>query len=259
MCSESSGTSRRIYPRFDILLTTPQEVSLAMKRKFDSTQTTLASDSESEGEGDRPHITEEDLYHRGFREDGSGHTRLVVTKVVVPASPTKARRPERETLHVDSEIPSMLDDAPLPFAGEDFFAFDETHPVDSGPRKERDSVSTSARGAVRALKLIKDNPMGQWLRNRRERFLDELLRLEGRGDHRYQTKCSTCPEVASMVYRCEDCFTDALFCQQCVVTAHRDNPLHRVEVYLHFDAPSRVLTDRGCRCGGMDVSLRALA
>lgn len=84
-----------------------------------------------------------------------------------------------------------------------------------------------------ALTSIKDNPMGQWLRNRRERFLDELLRLEGRGDHRWQTKCSTCPEVVGMVYRCRDCFTDALFCQPCVVTAHKDNPLHRVEVCLH--------------------------
>ncbi|KAJ7878541.1 hypothetical protein B0H14DRAFT_3083030 [Mycena olivaceomarginata] len=78
--------------------------------------------------------------------------------------------------------------------------------------------------------------MGQWLRNRRERFLDELLRLEGRGDHRWQTKCSTCPEVVGMVYRCRDCFTDALFCQPCVVTAHKDNPLHRVEMWRdgHF-------------------------
>ncbi|KAJ7885134.1 hypothetical protein B0H14DRAFT_3082330 [Mycena olivaceomarginata] len=78
--------------------------------------------------------------------------------------------------------------------------------------------------------------MGQWLRNRRERFLDELLRLEGRGDHRWQTKCSTCPEVVGMVYRCRDCFTDALFCQPCVVTTHKDNPLHRVEMWRdgHF-------------------------
>jgi hypothetical protein len=148
MCSKCSGASRRIYPRLVLLLTTPQEVSLAMKRKFDSTHTTLASDSESEGdEGNLPRITEEDLYHRGFYEDGTGHTHLVVTKVVVPASPTKKRAPERDLLHVDSDIPSTLDDAPLPFAGEDFFAFDEAHPVDSGPRKERDSVSTLRRGA----------------------------------------------------------------------------------------------------------------
>jgi hypothetical protein len=130
----------------------------------------------------------------------------------------------------------MLDDAPFPFTGEDFFAFDDAHPVDSGPRKERDSVSPSWRDAQCTLTLIEDNPMGQWLRNRRACFLDELLCLEGRGDHCYQTKCSTCPEVAGVVYRCKDCFTDALFCQPCVVTAHRDHPLHRVEVSLHFCA-----------------------
>jgi hypothetical protein len=34
------------------------------------------------------------------------------------------------------------------------------------------------------------------------------------------------------VWRCRDCFTDALFCQACLVRLHRDSPLHRVEVSL---------------------------
>ncbi|KAF8153587.1 hypothetical protein K438DRAFT_1622801, partial [Mycena galopus ATCC 62051] len=73
-------------------------------------------------------------------------------------------------------------------------------------------------------------PMAQWV-PRRQRFLDELLRLEGRGDHRHQSKCANCDvAAAAAVWRCKDCFTDALFCQACLVRLHRDNPLHRVEV-----------------------------
>ncbi|KAK6966872.1 hypothetical protein R3P38DRAFT_3414023 [Favolaschia claudopus] len=72
--------------------------------------------------------------------------------------------------------------------------------------------------------------MAQWLQNRRERYLDELLRLEGRGDHCSQTKCAGCTASASdAVFRCRDCFTEAPFCKSCVVTEHTDNPLHRVE------------------------------
>ncbi|KAJ7775868.1 hypothetical protein B0H14DRAFT_3095888 [Mycena olivaceomarginata] len=65
--------------------------------------------------------------------------------------------------------------------------------------------------------------MAQWI-PRRQRFLDELLRLEGRGDHRHQSKCANCDVTASAaMWRCRDCFTDALFCQACLVRLHRDN------------------------------------
>ncbi|KAK6981627.1 CxC2 domain-containing protein [Favolaschia claudopus] len=112
----------------------------------------------------------------------------------------------------DNTLPASA----FPFAGEDTFAFDEGHPVDPPRRKQRES----------------DRPMAQWLQNRRLRYLDELLRLEGRGDHRYQTKCAGCTTPANeAVFRCKDCFTDALFCKPCVVTGHKDNPFHRVEMW----------------------------
>ncbi|KAJ7853724.1 hypothetical protein B0H14DRAFT_3450145 [Mycena olivaceomarginata] len=38
-------------------------------------------------------------------------------------------------------------DLPFPFTGEDSFAFDESHPVDPGRRKERDSDKTCLRFA----------------------------------------------------------------------------------------------------------------
>ncbi|KAJ7722771.1 hypothetical protein B0H14DRAFT_3098400 [Mycena olivaceomarginata] len=79
--------------------------------------------------------------------------------------------------------------------------------------------------------------MAQW-RDRRAVFLDELLRTEGRGYHRQQTRCATCAtDVAKAIFRCRDCFTDALFCKACLVSIHRDNPLHRVEVSASLSTP----------------------
>lgn len=61
------------------------------------------------------------------------------------------------------------------------------------------------------------------------------MRLEGRSEYRHQTKCAGCPAgVADAIYRCKDCFMDALFCKSCLVTIHKDNPLHRVEVSAPF-------------------------
>jgi hypothetical protein len=45
--------------------------------------------------------------------------------------------------------------------------------------------------------IKKDRPNTQWANYRRDRHLDELLRLEGRSDHRYQTKCANCPAAAT--------------------------------------------------------------
>jgi hypothetical protein len=78
--------------------------------------------------------------------------------------------------------------------------------------------------------------MAQWRNGRCDRFMDELIRLQSRGEFRNQTKCANCPRTSGhdLVYQCKDCFTDVLFCQECLVSSHRDNPLHRVEVCVSF-------------------------
>ncbi|KAF8144857.1 hypothetical protein K438DRAFT_1992419 [Mycena galopus ATCC 62051] len=191
---------------------------LAMKRKIQRMQATIVSDSDSEGEAAPVH-REEPLFHRSYRTGEDGFTHATTLQVHVPASPSKRRPAERDRLEPDFSAVNNSNGAPdssFPFAGEDSFAFDEGHPVDPQPRKGRES----------------DHPMAQWVAHRRERFLDELLRLEGRHDHRLQTKCANCPrKAAEAVYRCKDCFTDALFCKACLVSIHRDNPLHRVEIW----------------------------
>jgi hypothetical protein len=119
-------------------------------RKTNQLEFLVASDSNSDDTDALPRAQEETVLHRGLRTDKQGQTRLVVTRVPVPASPTKKRPPERDLLQPDNDSfaptepgwDSTLEVA-LPFAEEDWFAFDEGHPVDTGRRKERDSVRRS--------------------------------------------------------------------------------------------------------------------
>ncbi|KAJ6575811.1 hypothetical protein B0H10DRAFT_1837609 [Mycena sp. CBHHK59/15] len=211
------------------------------KRKIGSLQSTVASDSDSEHD-DLPHSRHEGLLHRAIRTDGEGRTHVSTNRVAVPTSPTKKKtataRPPGRGLGLsagsDGDSGSAPLESPFPFAQEDSFAFDEGHPVDPGPQAERESVwfliSYFSRQLLTSLK--KDRPNTPWAKYRRDCHLDELLHLEGRGYHRYQSKCAHCPTAASeAIYRCKDCFTDALLCKPCLVELHRDNPLHCVEVW----------------------------
>ncbi|KAH7903909.1 hypothetical protein BJ138DRAFT_1019877, partial [Hygrophoropsis aurantiaca] len=68
-------------------------------------------------------------------------------------------------------------------------------------------------------------------------YLDELLRLEGRGSGVLTPQCSCCHQVEG-TYRCEDCFGTELTCQSCLVSSHTRTPLHRVEEWngKYFDS-----------------------
>lgn len=71
--------------------------------------------------------------------------------------------------------------------------------------------------------------MLEWL-PKRDIFLAELLRHEGRGDlvaalcHR----CHTRPPS----YRCVDCYGSQLTCGECSRATHTSNPLHRIQASL---------------------------
>jgi hypothetical protein len=87
--------------------------------------------------------------------------------------------------------------------------------------------------------LLQDEPLKQWIPLRDE-YLDELLRLEGRGEFTSPT-CPSCVHDAFDVFddsstpsppsiRCQDCFTGELLCEKCCVRLHRQHPLHVIEV-----------------------------
>ena len=76
-----------------------------------------------------------------------------------------------------------------------------------------------------------DKNMLQWVSDGRpQEFLDEMIRLEGRGEAA-ESGCATCgaPEA---VYGCEDCWGTWLECEQCVVNNHSRLPFHRLKVRL---------------------------
>ncbi|KAJ6480691.1 hypothetical protein C8R47DRAFT_1218538 [Mycena vitilis] len=72
------------------------------------------------------------------------------------------------------------------------------------------------------------NPLAEWVRKKKpQRYLDEIVGLEGRGQYQGDVLCIACDEPG--LYRCRDCFTDALYCKVCLVRAHSGAPLHRIE------------------------------
>jgi hypothetical protein len=74
-----------------------------------------------------------------------------------------------------------------------------------------------------------DNPIRLWVsRGKPQLYLDQLVLLEGRGDYQSESECIGCGGIGT--YRCRDCFTDDLYCKECIVAAHADSPLHRLEV-----------------------------
>lgn len=70
------------------------------------------------------------------------------------------------------------------------------------------------------------NPNVTWLQFR-DRYLDELLRHDGRGGH--EQMCGIC-KVYDGEYKCKDCFGPRLLCLSCLLKEHSHLPLHRVQV-----------------------------
>ncbi|KAG6809667.1 hypothetical protein H0H92_015232, partial [Tricholoma furcatifolium] len=72
-----------------------------------------------------------------------------------------------------------------------------------------------------------DDPMKHWLPER-DRFLEELLTLEGRG-HQIMEHCPECQtEIIGRAFECLDCNGRLLLCTDCLVKSHQGNPFHRI-------------------------------
>ncbi|KAI0064330.1 hypothetical protein BV25DRAFT_1790798, partial [Artomyces pyxidatus] len=72
----------------------------------------------------------------------------------------------------------------------------------------------------------------QWIPYR-DAFLDEMLRHEGMGDVAVDDRtglpsCHGC-SCAGAQFRCTDCIWPHVYCRTCLVSNHRDVPLHRVQ------------------------------
>ncbi|KAJ7448387.1 hypothetical protein FB451DRAFT_1533078 [Mycena latifolia] len=177
-----------------------------MKRKLGQIISTTFSDSESE-EDDLPRP--EAMRHEHTFQ-AAGRTVHTTHFVNIAGSPRK-RAPEEDLLLPDI-APEPTDDygGRNDFVPGELFAFDDGHPVDKGPRDLRDS----------------DRPLNIWAEYDLEDFLDEIVRDEGHGDYSRTMWCTQCRTRLVQRYRCDECFTRAPFCKECIVELHHDNPLH---------------------------------
>ncbi|KAJ7472822.1 hypothetical protein FB451DRAFT_1035953 [Mycena latifolia] len=79
------------------------------------------------------------------------------------------------------------------------------------------------------LSFAQDHPLRQWAQDHQDIFLAELLRWDGRGDHRGQSNCRHCA-TGLAEYRCRDCLGGReLLCQDCLLRWHEQLPLHRIQ------------------------------
>ncbi|KAG1846721.1 hypothetical protein C8R48DRAFT_750579 [Suillus tomentosus] len=76
-------------------------------------------------------------------------------------------------------------------------------------------------------KRIRNRPLCQWIPERSS-YLDEMIRLEGRGNDILRDECN-CKGEGKLLYRCRDCFGVGMMCRTCVLDKHTHNPLHRIE------------------------------
>ncbi|KAJ7740338.1 hypothetical protein B0H16DRAFT_1324487, partial [Mycena metata] len=74
-----------------------------------------------------------------------------------------------------------------------------------------------------------DLPFQTWVGHRDE-YLDETLRLEGRGDYDVYSTCGGCG-TSNPSFRCEhqSCYGPGMFCQGCIVARHEVLPTHWIQ------------------------------
>ncbi|KAJ6483057.1 hypothetical protein DFH09DRAFT_949912 [Mycena vulgaris] len=94
---------------------------------------------------------------------------------------------------------------------------------------------------------LQDDPLRQWAEDHLESFLRELLRLEGRGDHRSYDICCDC-SAEKADHRCRDCFGGGeLVCKVCVLLRQKQLPFHRIQEWTGVFFKQRTLKDLGLR------------
>ncbi|KAJ6489344.1 hypothetical protein C8R47DRAFT_1071689 [Mycena vitilis] len=77
-----------------------------------------------------------------------------------------------------------------------------------------------------------DLPFLSWV-DERDEYLDETLRLEGRGDASVFSACGSCG-AQDPSFRCENqmCYGTQLFCQSCIVERHQVLPTHWIQQWM---------------------------
>ncbi|KAL1940902.1 hypothetical protein VTO73DRAFT_7538 [Trametes versicolor] len=156
---------------------------------------------------------------RSYSTSGDGRRKTTLTKQFLDYQAVA----RQEELHAAPQPPPRA--TPLPSSDESL----ASALGDDAPAPER--VPGLAGVAVATKTHAKryessDEPLATWMQFRNE-YLDEVLRLEGRGRHAQRL---TCPcGVGRCEFRCVECLGGELLCQPCTVAKHELLPLHRIE------------------------------
>ena len=143
-------------------------------------------------------------------------------------SPQK-RRASSVPLPASASTPSLFDPSLAPIDTDFLYSELDRLGESAEPRKRTAGVSLTAITLSTWLRIpSQDRPLLQWIPEV-DAYLDELLRLEGRGCYT-EAGCCCGGEDAAAVYRCEDCCDLRLYCKTCVVSSHAAHPLHRLQV-----------------------------
>lgn len=99
------------------------------------------------------------------------------------------------------------------------------------PKRNEKSVSGVYFAAFVANRAhFQDFPLSAWIPFRDE-YLDEMLRLEGRGGPLLSEVCFLCRAATNPEFRCaEDCCGGGMTCRECTLASHKRLPLHWIEV-----------------------------
>ncbi|KAJ7623110.1 hypothetical protein DFH06DRAFT_1142895 [Mycena polygramma] len=95
---------------------------------------------------------------------------------------------------------------------------------EQGPAEDGISVCVKAKRYENS-----DLPFQTWV-GYRQQYLEEMFRLEGRGNIDVYSTCGGCGE-ANPAFRCEhqSCYGPGMFCQECIVVRHQVLPTHWIQ------------------------------
>ncbi|KZT31902.1 hypothetical protein SISSUDRAFT_994602, partial [Sistotremastrum suecicum HHB10207 ss-3] len=67
----------------------------------------------------------------------------------------------------------------------------------------------------------------------RDEYLQELLRLDGLAELQSASAhtCLVCGSTSTSLHKCEDCRAGVISCTDCIISAHRLNPFHRISTW----------------------------
>lgn len=114
-------------------------------------------------------------------------------------------------------------------------------------------VISSSSHALEKLPVLHQQQL--WAAQRRQTYLEEIYRLEGRGfaNGRGNLTHVCHNDESEGKYRCIDCFDKNLYCLTCTLHQHSRSPLHRIEVTLVVYSDLGPANLQEYRCGRADI------